>query len=66
MTFAGLDGLKSLSNLGGIPTLIILVPITWCLIKVAANPFKYDTFKEDYDEYGQPKMEKINSLVESK
>ncbi|MDF2676287.1 MAG: betL [Bacillota bacterium] len=66
MTFAGLDGLKSLSNLGGIPTLIILVPITWCLIKVAVNPFKYDTFKEDYDEYGQPKMEKINSLVESK
>ncbi len=65
MTFAGLDGLKSLSNLGGIPTLIILIPITWCLIKVAKNPWKYDTFKEDYDEYGQPLREKVNVLLKS-
>lgn len=65
MSFAGLDGLKALSNLGGIPTLILLVPVTWALIKVAMNPFKYDTFKTDYDEYGQPKREKVNVLAES-
>lgn len=60
MSFAGLDGLKALSNLGGIPTLLLLVPVTWALIKVAANPFKYDTFKEDYDIYGQPIREVVN------
>jgi glycine betaine transporter len=65
MSFAGLDGLKALSNLGGIPTLILLVPVTWALIKVAANPFKYDTFKEDYDVYGQPKREIVNLLAEA-
>lgn len=60
LAFAGLDGLKALSNLGGIPTLLLLVPVTWALIKVAMNPFKYDTFKEDYDKYGQPKREIVN------
>jgi len=65
MSFAGLDGLKALSNLGGIPTLILLVPVTWALLKVAMNPFKYDTFKADYDEYGQPKKEKVNASLES-
>ena len=60
MSFAGLDGLKALSNLGGIPTLIFLIPVTWCLGKVMLNPFKYDTFKEDYDEYGIPKRSIVN------
>ena len=66
MSFAGLDGLKSLSDLGAITTLIFLTPVTWALVKVAMNPYKYDTFKEDYDEYGQPKREKVNLLPESK
>jgi len=61
MSFAGLDGLKALSNLGGIPTLILLVPVTWCLIKVMLNPFKYDTFKSDYDKFGLPKREVVNA-----
>jgi hypothetical protein len=47
-----------------IPTLILLVPVTWALIKVAMDPFKYDTFKADYDEYGQPKREKVNVIAE--
>lgn len=64
MSFAGLEGLKALSNLGGIPTLILLTPITYCVIKVAWNPYKYDTFKEDYDEYGQPKRPKVAELSE--
>lgn len=64
LSFAGLDGLKALSNLGGIPTLILLVPITYSLIKVAWNPYKYDTFKEDYDEFGQPKRPKVAELSE--
>lgn len=59
MSFAGLDGLKALSNMGGIPTLIFLAPVTYALMKVAWNPYKYDTFKEDYDEYGQIKRTKV-------
>ena len=55
MSFAGLDGLKALSNMGGIPTLLFLAPVTVGLMMVAWNPCKYDTFKEDYDEFGQPK-----------
>lgn len=62
MSFAGLDGLKGLSNLGGIPTLLLLIPVTWALLRVAQNPCKYDTFKEDYDEYGQPLREKVNVI----
>ncbi|QDR82543.1 BCCT family transporter [Sporomusa termitida] len=62
MSFAGLDGLKALSNLGGIPTLILLAFVTYALMKVAWNPYKYDTFKEDYDEFGQPKRLKITEL----
>lgn len=60
MSFAGLDGLKGLSNLGGIPTLILLIPVTISLVKVANNPCKFDTFKEDYDVYGQPLREEVN------
>jgi len=60
LAFAGLDGLKALSNLGGIPTIIFLAAVSWALVKVMRNPCKYDTFKQDYDQYGQPKREIVN------
>lgn len=52
--FKSTDALKYLSNLGGFPVVFLLIIITISFMKVVVNPAKYDTFKEDYDEYGQP------------
>ncbi|MBQ1490308.1 MAG: BCCT family transporter [Eubacterium sp.] len=52
--FQTTDALKYLSNLGGFPIVFFLVIITISFVKVMMNPMKYDTFKEDYDEYGRP------------
>jgi choline-glycine betaine transporter len=51
---AGINGIKMLSNLGGGPALILEITICVSLIKVALNPKKYDTFKQDYTEDGIP------------
>ena len=52
--FQTTDALKYLSNLGGFPVVFFLIIITISFVKVMLNPQKYDTFKEDYDEYGRP------------
>lgn len=52
--FQTTDALKYLSNLGGFPVVFFLIIITISFVKVMLNPKKYDTFKEDYDEYGRP------------
>jgi glycine betaine transporter len=54
ITSAGVNGIKMLSNLGGGPALILELMICLALIKVALNPKKYDTFKQDYTEDGTP------------
>ena len=55
ISFAGgITGVKMLSNLGGGPALILELLMMVCLIKVAARPKFYDTFKEDYNEDGEP------------
>ncbi|MGC4154932.1 MAG: BCCT family transporter [Propionicimonas sp.] len=51
---AGIDGVKILSNLGGLPALILQLIMVVALIKVANNPSKYDTRKQDYDPDGVP------------
>lgn len=51
---AGVNGIKMLSNLGGGPALLLEIMICVSLIKVALNPKKYDTFKQDYTEDGIP------------
>ena len=51
---AGIDGVKILSNLGGLPALILELIMVVALIKVANNPSKYDTRKQDYDADGVP------------
>lgn len=51
---AGVDGVKMLSNLGGGPALILELLICVALIKVAINPKKYDSYKQDYLEDGTP------------
>ena len=51
---AGINGVKMLSNLGGGPALLLELGMLACLCKVAANPSKYDLFKEDYDADGVP------------
>lgn len=52
--FQSTDALKYLSNLGGFPVVFFLIIISISFVKVMVNPKKYDTFKEDYDEYGVP------------
>ncbi|KOY83843.1 BCCT family transporter [Lysinibacillus macroides] len=42
LSFAKIDGIKILSNLGGIPALILCLAIIFALLKVAFNPAKYD------------------------
>ena len=50
----GADGVKMLSNLGGLPALILELFMVVALVKVATNPSKYDVRKQDYDADGVP------------
>lgn len=54
VSFAGLDGLRMLNSLGGFPAMFLCIGVTVCLVLVAVNPRKYDTFKEGYDQQGRP------------
>ena len=54
ITFAGIDGIKMLSNLGGFPALFLISLVGISLTLVAFNPKKYDSFKSDYDQAGRP------------
>lgn len=54
ISFAGVDGIKAASNLGGFPIMFVIVIFVIGLLKVSKNPRKYDIFKEDYDEKGHP------------
>jgi choline-glycine betaine transporter len=49
MIAAGIDGVKQVSNLGGFPALFFFLAVLISAIKLIANPYKYDLFKEDYD-----------------
>jgi len=42
ISFAHLDGVRMLSNLGGLPALLLCLVVTFCLIKVALQPGRYD------------------------
>lgn len=54
LAVAGVDGVKMLSNVGGLPALILMMFMLVSLIRVARNPSRYDVHKEDYDQYGRP------------
>lgn len=47
ISFAGIDGIKMLSNLGGFPALILAIMVVISVIKVALNPGKYDLYEID-------------------
>ena len=63
ITFARLDGIRMLSNLGGLPAMFLCIGATVCVIMVALNPRKYDTFKHGYDEDGRPIVRKKNRTL---
>lgn len=42
ISFASLDGVKMLNNLGGVPALFLEFVVLWSLIKISMNPYKYD------------------------
>jgi choline-glycine betaine transporter len=50
---AGIDGIKSASNLGGFPNMFLMLLFIVCVLKISANPGKYDTYKEDYQLTGK-------------
>jgi choline-glycine betaine transporter len=53
ISFAKIDGIKMLSNLGGVPALILGLLIVVSLIKVAKSPEKYDIVSKDQMNEGQ-------------
>ena len=55
LSFAGIDGIKMLSNLGGFPAMILELAVAVGLVLVVSNPRKFDTFKEDYYDDGTVK-----------
>lgn len=54
ISFAGIDGIKAASNLGGFPNMFFMIIMIIGLLKVCKNPKEYDIFKEDYDDQGRP------------
>ncbi len=63
ISFAGVDGIKAASDLGGFPAMFIMGVMVAGLLKISANPAKYDVYKEDYDENGKP-VESVRLPVE--
>jgi choline/carnitine/betaine transport len=59
---SGIGGIKTLSNLGGLPALFIELALLVGLIKVMYNPSKYDVNKKDYDETGKV-ISKITKFI---
>lgn len=54
ISFAGVDGIKAASNLGGFPNMFLVILMIIGLLKICRNPQKYDVYKEDYDSQGKP------------
>jgi choline-glycine betaine transporter len=50
---SGIGGIKTLSNLGGLPALFIELVLLAALAKIMNNPAKYDAYKQDYDGNGK-------------
>jgi glycine betaine transporter len=59
ISFAKIDGIKMLSNLGGVPALILGLLIVVALIKVAKSPEKYDLASRDQLEEMDDKNKKV-------
>ena len=63
ISFAGIDGIKAASNLGGFPNMFLMIIMIVGLLKIGLNPQKYDVHKEDYDSTGRP-IESVRLSVE--
>jgi choline-glycine betaine transporter len=50
---SGINGIKTLSNLGGLPALFIELALLVVLVMIMRNPSKYDMNKQDYDNEGR-------------
>lgn len=58
ISFAGIDGIKAASNLGGFPNMFLIILMMIGLIKIGLNPKHYDRNQEDYDSEGNPIISK--------
>jgi glycine betaine transporter len=59
ISFAKIDGIKMLSNLGGVPALILGLLTVFALIKVARNPEKYDVASREQNNSNQEDLKKV-------
>lgn len=55
LTAYDMEGMKKLATLGGLPAVFLMLLFMASFLKVARDPAKYDTHKEDYDEKGRVK-----------
>ncbi|MGD6870906.1 BCCT family transporter [Sutcliffiella horikoshii] len=55
ISFAQIDGIKMLSNLGGVPAVLLSIGTIIALIKVAKSPEKYDKTTQTHTEEGKRK-----------
>lgn len=61
ISFAKIDGIKMLSNLGGIPAIILELLVVFALIKVARSPEKYDITMEGKEYENEQRKEKCSN-----
>lgn len=54
LAVAGVDGIKMLSNIGGLPALLLSMVMLVSLVRVARHPARFDCRPQDYDEDGRP------------
>jgi len=54
ITYARIDGIRMLSNLAGVPTLLLCGTVVVSALVVMLNPAKFDHFKNNYDKHGNP------------
>lgn len=50
---AGIDGIKMVGNLGGLPACLVLLIACISVVMISRNPAAYDIHPEDYDENGR-------------
>ena len=49
-----LEGIRMLSNLGGLPAMFLCLGVIFAAVRVMSNPCKYDKFRDGYDVHGNP------------
>jgi choline-glycine betaine transporter len=63
ISFAQIDGIKMLSNLGGVPALILELGVLIALFKIAKSPAKYDVSDQSGEDQDIIDLEKKSEVI---